>query len=116
MADVRQALRRELESRGLAVADDTVASRNEIYVKGDGDLAAGLFEFKQTVREATDTMYQGHWTEGLPPRFAVLPADAASDPYYEMLEQMRIVPLLYEVAGENITFLELDAAVARLHR
>jgi len=114
MADVRQALRRELETRGLDVADDTVASRNEIYVKGDGDLAAGLFEFKQTVFEATDTMYQGHWIEGLPPRFAVLPADAISDPSFELLEQMRIIPLLYETEGDHVTFLELDAALERL--
>lgn len=43
MNDVRIALRRELLSRGLEVADDTVASRGELYVKGRADLAAGLF-------------------------------------------------------------------------
>ena len=114
MNDVQLALRRELESRGLDVADDTVAPRGELYVKGGGDLAAGLFEFKRTVRETVDTLYQGHWTEGLPPRFAVLPADAANDPSFELLEQMQINPLLYETAEDGITFLELDAALERL--
>lgn len=113
MTDIRQALRRELEDRGLQVADDTFASRNELYVKGDGDLAAAMFEFKSTVQEATDTMYQGHWTEGLPPRFAVLPADSVNDPYFEMLEQMRIIPLLY-VIDDGITFPGLDEALTRL--
>lgn len=114
MTDARQALRQELESRGLEVADDTVASRGELYVKGSGDLAAGLFEFKRTVPEATDTMYQGHWTEGLPPRFAVLPAEAADDPSFELLEQMHIIPLLYRDAEGRITFLELAAVLERL--
>lgn len=116
MTDVRQALRRELESRGLAVADDTVASRGELYVKSNDDLAAGLFEFKRNLREAVDTMYQGNWTEGLPPRFAVLPADASRDPEFELLEQMRIGPLLYEEAEESVTFPDLDAALDRLRR
>lgn len=115
MDSVRHALRRELESRGLDVADDTVASRGEIYVKSEGDLAAGLFEFKRTAREAIDTMYQGHWIEGLPPRFAVLPAEAAAgDPSFELLEQMHITPLLYETAAEDVTFLGLDAVLQRL--
>lgn len=114
MSDVRQALRSVLESRGLAVADDTVASRGEIYVEGAGDLAAGLFEFKRSASEAIDTMYQGNWTEGMPPRFAVLPAEATSDPSFELLEQMHIYPLLYEGAGDEVAFLDLDAALARL--
>lgn len=114
MTDVRAALRREFEDRGLDVADDTVAPRGEIYVKGNGDLAAGLFEFKRSVRDAIDTMYQGHWTEGLPPRFAVLPADAQNDPSFELLEQMHILPLLYRAAEDGVAFLDLDAALARL--
>jgi len=114
MTDVRRALRTEFESRGLDAADDTVASRGEPYVKGYGDLAAGLFEFEQTAREAIDAMYQGHWTEGLPPRFAVLPSDAANEPTFDMLEQMRIIPVLYETSGESVTFLELDAVLRRL--
>lgn len=114
MNDVRRALRRELESRGLDVADDTVASRGELYAKGEGDLASGLFEFKRSVREAIDTMYQGNWSEGLPPRFAVLPAEATDDPSFEILEQMRIYPLLYELAEEDVTFLGLETALERL--
>ena len=114
MADVRSALRRELAARGFGVAEDTVASRGELYVEGGGDLAAGLFEFKGSVQEAIETMYQGHWTQGLPPRFAVLPTTAASDPSFELLEQMRIVPVLYEVSDENAMFVELDVALQQL--
>ena len=114
MIEVRQALRQELQSRGLDVADDTFAPRGEIYVKGSGDLAAGLFEFKRTVRDAIDTMYQAHWAEGLPPRFAVLPAEAANDPSFELLEQMHIIPLLYRKTGEAATFLDLAAALEHL--
>lgn len=113
MTDVRAALRHELESRGLVVADDTVASRGELYVKGSGDLASSLFEFKNSAAQATETMYQGNWTEGLPPRFAVLPAEAASEPMFELLEQMRIHPLLYEVTDDSVTFLDLDTALER---
>lgn len=116
MSEVREALRRALESRGLGVADDTVATSGAIYVKGDGDSASGLFDFKNTVREAIDALYQGHWIEGLPPRFVVLPAECASDPSFELLEQMRIIPLLYKTAEGDVTFLELDAALERLVR
>lgn len=114
MTDVRSALRSELEARGLDVADDTVASRGQIYVKGDGDLAAGLFDFKSSAREAVDTMYQGHWSAGLPPRFAVLPAAATAEPDFEMLEQVRIGAVLYEVVGDVITFRDLDASLTAL--
>lgn len=114
MTAERDALRRELDARGLDVADDTLATRGEIYVKGAGDLAAGLFEFKRTVGDAIETMYQGHWTEGLPPRFAVLPAAATSDSSFELLEQMHIIPLLYEDADGAVAFLELDEALSRL--
>lgn len=117
MLDVRTALRRELEVRGFDVADDTVSSRGEIYVKGSGDLAAALFEFKPDVPTALETMYQGHWTEGLPPRFAVLPAASQDDASFELLEQMRIIPLLYrDAADENVAFVDLDAALGRLRR
>lgn len=114
MNDVRDALRRQLEARGLDVADDTVATRGEIYVRGAGDLAAGLFEFKRTVREAIETMYQGHWTGSMPPRFAVLPADGSNDPDFELLEQTHIIPLLHEDAEGTVAFIELDEALSRL--
>jgi hypothetical protein len=114
IADVRVALRHELAARGFGVAEDTVSSRGELYVEGNGDLAAALFEFKGSVEEAIETMYQGHWTQGLPPRFAVLPASAASDSSFELLDQMRIVPVLYEVSDEHATFVGLDDALQRL--
>ena len=114
MTDVRHALRRELEARGLDVAGDTVSSRGEIYVKGAGDLAAGLFEFKRDVHEAIETMYQGHWTEGMSARFAVLPAGMSNDPSFELLKQMHIIPLLHEEAEGTIVFLEFDEALRRL--
>jgi hypothetical protein len=112
MPDVRDELRRELVARGCAVAGDTLSARGELYVSGANDLAAALFEFKSTVCEAVDTMYQGSWVEGLPPRFAVMPEEAADDPSFELLEQMRIIPLLYGVAGERVVFRELDAVLA----
>jgi len=116
MNDIRAALRRELESRGHRVESDTLGSRGELYVMGVGDLAAALFEFQPSVREAIDTMYQGSWVEGLPPRFAVLPAEAADDSSFELLEQMRIIPLLYDVAGESVSFRELDTALEHMRR
>ena len=110
MKDVREALRSELESRGYHVASDTIASRGELYVMADNDLAAALFEFKPNVREAMDTMYQGSWVEGLPPRFAVMPKSAVADPSFELLEQMRIIPLLYELTAEGVRFIDLESA------
>jgi hypothetical protein len=114
MTDVREALRRELRAWGHRVASDTIATRGELYIMGDRDLAAALFEFKRDVREAMDTMYQGSWVEGMPPRFAVMPVTVNDDPWLEVLEQARIIPLLYEVAGEDVTFIDLDAALEHL--
>lgn len=107
MADIREELRGELVAHGHKVGSDTLASRGELYLKGEGDLAAALFEFKPSVHEAIDTMYQGAWVEGLPPRFAVLPAAAAEDPAFELLEQMGVIPLLYRT-GVQTEFLDLD--------
>ncbi len=58
-------------------------------------------------------MYQGRWVEGLPPRFAVLPDRAAEDPAFELLEQARIIPLLYSEAGGHVEFPELDRLLDR---
>lgn len=116
MREVRDALYRKLESRGFDVASDTVASRGELYVRGDGDSAAAMFEFKQDAHEAFQTMYQGRWTEGLPPRFAVLPIKAATEPDFELLDQVGITPLLYQIEGEDVTFLDLDAALEIFQR
>lgn len=102
-----RALRRALEERGFDVQSDTLGSRGELYIMGRGDLAIALFEFKTDVVEAIDSMYQGAWVEGLPPRFAVLPQRAAEHEAFEMLEQMHITPLLYR-AGDEIVFVDLD--------
>lgn len=114
--DPREALRHELEGLGLDVASDTLAARGELYVRAENDLAAAVFEFKPGVAEAIETMYQGRWVEGLPPRFAVLPASASAEPSFELLEQMRIEPLLYEEADGRIAFIDLEAALAKLRR
>lgn len=114
MNEVREALRAELAARGHEVSGDTYASRGELYVKGTGDLAAALFEFKPSAAEAAATMYQGNWTVGMPPRFAVLPAEAAEEPDFELLEQMHLIPLLYDDAAGVVAFRDLDAALARL--
>jgi hypothetical protein len=116
MPSVREALRSELESRGHRVASDTFASRGEIYVIGVNDLASALFEFKPNAAEAMDTMYQGRWVEGLPPRFAVLPSEAAADAHFELLEQAGIIPLLYADDGDRVEFLDLDDVLGRYLR
>ncbi len=108
----RDALRRELSARGHEVASDTLGSRGELYIVGQDDLAAALFEFKSSAREACDTMYQGSWIEGLPPRFAVLPRESAEEPCFELLEQMRVIPLLYGNNGGGIEFDDLDGVLA----
>lgn len=64
-------------------------------------------------REAVDTMYQGAWVDGLPPRFAVLPASTADESTFELLEQMRIIPLLYDVDGYVVEFADLDDVLSR---
>jgi hypothetical protein len=109
---VRDALRGELVSRGYEVASDTLGSRGELYVIGTDDLARALFEFKTSAAEACDTMYQGSWTAGLPPRFAVLPAHAAEESAFELLEQMRVVPLLFALEDGAVRFGDLDRKLA----
>ncbi len=108
---VREALRTALVSRGFDVQSDTHARGRSLYVMGDNDLAAALFEIHATPREAIDAMYQGAWTAGLPPRFAVLPSHAAADEDFELLEQMRIAPLLYAENG-GVEFPDLERLLA----
>lgn len=91
---IREALRADLAGRGFRVQSDTHGSRG-LYLMGKGDLALALFEFHASAADAIDAMYQGAWTAGLPPRFAVLPEAAASEDSFELLEQMRIIPLLH---------------------
>ena len=115
-ADVSSALRSELESRGHSVGGDTVGLRGELYVRGDGDRAAALFEFKSTAEEACVTMYQGSWLPTLPPRFAVLPVAERDEPALDMLTQAGFSVLLYEWSGEAVTFLDVEAALAKIGR
>jgi hypothetical protein len=107
---VRDALRNALSERGHAVQSDTYG-RGNLYLMGDRDLAIALFEFHETAREAIDAMYQGAWTAGLPPRFAVLPKSAESEDSFELLEQMRVIPVLY-TPGDSPEFPTLDRLLA----
>jgi len=111
-ADIRRALSRELDTRGYEVAGDTVGLRGDLYIRGAGDRASALFEFKTTGEEACRTMYQGSWLPSLPPRFAVLPAVARDDPGVDILTQSGLRALFYRVDGEQVTFEDLDAALA----
>jgi hypothetical protein len=108
---VRQALRSELERLGYEVAGDTVGLRDELYVKGAGDLAAALFEVKTTAGDACNDMYQGRWFSQMPPRFAVLPPAERSDPGLDMLLQSGLSVLFYDETEGNISFPELADAV-----
>ncbi len=115
-AVVREALRRELASRGYLVAGDTVSLRREIYIKGPGDRAAAIFEVKDTATEAAETMYQGRWTADLPPRFAVLPVAEAMGPETDFLQQAGFGVLFFEEEREDILFMELERALDQIGR
>ena len=110
---VRRAIRSELEGLGYSVATDSHGLRAGMYLLGAGDLARALIEFSQTAAEACDTMYQGSWVAGLPPRFVVLPetGDAAAD--MEMLEQMRVTPIFCTVGACGPEFPDLAAILER---
>ena len=105
---VRDALRVELQARGFEVASDTGGLKGELYILGAGDVALALFEFKTSAGEALETMYQGSWLEGMPPRFAVVPSCASDDRAIEVLEQVRIVPLMFEASPAGTRFRDLD--------
>jgi hypothetical protein len=110
---VRSALRAELITRGHLVASDTLGARSDLYIIGPNDLAKALFHFDEDADEAAATMYgSGSWGPGMPPRFAVLPATQSDSPSLEMLEQMRVVPLFYEVDDGRVRFSELDRLLA----
>ena len=113
---VRSALRNELQKRGYAVAKDTAGSNDELYIQGDGDRAAALFEFKATAEEACMTMYQGSWLESLPPRFAVLPAAEKPGPSVDFLGQAGLSVLFYQVAEGRVTFVDFESALDEIAR
>lgn len=112
LAVARATLRGELEARGYNVARDTLSLRGELYVRGDHDLALALFEFHATADEAFATMYQGSWVDGMPPRFAVLPAFEPHSQGLDLLEQARVHVLFFERAGADLRFPDLDSALA----
>ena len=114
--DIRQALSRELDTRGYEVAGDTVGLRGDLYICGAGDRASALFEFKTTGEEACRTMYQGSWLPSMPPRFAVLPTVAREDPGVDILTQSGLCVLFYRVDGEEVIFQDLDGALARVDK
>jgi hypothetical protein len=113
-AIVRQALRVELETRGRRVANDTVGLRGELYVWGDGDRAAAMFEFKPSAGEAFETMYQGSWPSTLPPRFAVLPASERDAPALDMIAQAGLSVLLYQAVGGKLVFVEFESVLEEI--
>ncbi|MGV8084504.1 MAG: hypothetical protein AB2L09_12880 [Coriobacteriia bacterium] len=104
----REALRLALAERGLRVESDTASCGRSLYIMGDNDLACAMFEFYKSAAEAAEAaLYQGAWVEGLPPRFAVLPASARNEDDFDLLGQIHIIPLIY-IRAEGIEFPELD--------
>jgi hypothetical protein len=114
--NVRRALRERLLALGHVAGADTVGLRGELYVRGDGDRAAAMFEFQATAEEAFVAMYQGRWLPSMPPRFAVLPASEKEDPALDMLRQVGLSVLLYERDGEGVVFVDLDDALEEIAR
>jgi hypothetical protein len=112
-AAAREALRAELTARGHHVASDTLGLGEDLYVIGPKDLATALFHFDEDAGRLAQSLYRtGAWVEGMPPRFAVLPAVESGSRSFEMLEQMRAIPLLYDVDAGRVSFRELDKLLA----
>lgn len=105
----RRALRDRLEALGHRVGSDSHGLRTGLYLLGTGDLAAAVFEFAPSADEACRRMYQGNWGPEMPPRFAVMPADAAADPELEMLAQIDVTPVFWKAAGPGeVSFAGLE--------
>jgi hypothetical protein len=111
LPSVRRALRAHLEARGYDVASDSHGLRNDVYIMGAGDLARALFEFMPSAEEACDTMYQGSWTAGMPPRLAVMPSSESGSAALEMLEQIRVIPVCFETRDAGVEFPGLDPSL-----
>ncbi|MDO8963737.1 MAG: hypothetical protein Q7W30_04505 [Coriobacteriia bacterium] len=102
-------MRAELAERGHLLASDTTGMYRALYIMGPNDVASALFEFKPSADDAVyELMYQGAWVSGMPPRFAVVPAETAEDDSLETLAQMKAIPLLFDVAEDAVTFRDLD--------
>jgi hypothetical protein len=113
---VRDALHQELTARGYVVARDTAGSTGQLYVKGDGDRAAALFEFKADADDACVTMYQGSWLPSMPPRFAVLPDTERFTSSVDFLRQAGLSVLFYTAGDAGVVFVELEAALGEMAR
>lgn len=106
---VQGALLDELAKRGHQLSRDTAGTHRALYIMGPNDVAIATFEFKPTADDAVyDLMFQGAWVAGMPPRFAVVPAETASSDSLETLAQMRAIPLLFDVTGGVVSFRDLD--------
>lgn len=109
----QSALRAELASRGHHLSSDTTGMHRALYIMGPNDVARALFEFKPSADDAVyELMYQGAWVAGMPPRFAVVPSSAAGTESLDTLTQMKAYPLLFDVAGDQVTFRDLDRLLA----
>lgn len=108
LSSVRRAPRAHLEARGYDVAIDSRGLRNGVYMMGAGDLAHALFELMPGAEESCDTMYQGSWIAGMPPRFAVMPSSESGSAALEMLEQIRVIPVFFETRDAGVEFPGLD--------
>jgi hypothetical protein len=113
---VREALRQELAARGHLVATDTAGSNGQLYVRGDGDRAAALFEFKADAADACVTMYQGSWLPSMPPRFAVLPSTERMTSSVDFLRQAGLSVLFYTAGDAGVVFVELEEALGEMAR
>jgi hypothetical protein len=100
-------LRAELETRRLIVGQDTTGMKRDLYV-GAGERPTILFEFKANPQHAADTMYHGHWEQGMPHRVAVIPATSDAQGHDEILEQAGISILYYNLLSQSIVFPGLD--------
>jgi hypothetical protein len=98
------------------VASDTISLRGDLCVRGAGDRAGAIFDFKRTAEEAAETMYQRRWTADLPPRFAVLPAGEHTLPEAGFLEQSGLSTLFFGAEGRDILFLDLEGALNKVGR
>jgi hypothetical protein len=109
LSAVQRALRAELAERGYHLSSDTTGMHRALYVMGANDVASALFEFKPSADDAVyELMYQGAWVAGMPPRFAVVPAETAEGDSLETLAQMKAIPLLFEVVEDAVSFRGLD--------
>jgi hypothetical protein len=110
---VRGALRAELAERGHHLSSDTTGMSRSLYIVGPNDVAIALFEFKDSADDAVhELMYQGAWIAGMPPRFAVVPAETAGSDSLEVLAQMKAIPLLFDVAEDAVSFHNLDRVLS----